>query len=59
MPTFRARWMRKGCQQSRLRRNSTRGRRKTKRVQVLEKREECFKESVCMILLLKVWASDQ
>lgn len=42
MPTFRAGWMRKGRQQSRLRRNSTRGRRKTKRVQGSGKERRVF-----------------
>ena len=38
---------------------STEAEGKQRECRLLENREECFKESISMILLLKVWTSDQ
>lgn len=38
---------------------STEAEGKPRECRLLENREECFKESISMILLLKVWTSDQ
>lgn len=59
MLTRRAEWMRKGCQERRQSWNSPQRQKENQESAGFWKREECFKESVSMILVLKVWASDQ